>query len=363
MWEFSGYSGTSAANLGYTFGQPNIVRLRNGKWAVLVPAGYFQDPATDSADPTSSLPAAQSRRSSLFVLDAEDGSVITELKTPSANISYGLSTAAVGSYGRDQMADFAVAGDLVGNLWRFDLTDLSTVDLMFSPATNGAQPITVMPQLFPDTTSQGVIAVFGTGKYLGVKDRDTKSMPVQAYYGIREYGPRSNKYPVRLADLVQQTLTVDTATTYRSLTGNAVPVTRKGWYFNLDKVEGERNVLRAGRLVNSNRAVLESLIPAGDDPCDPSIKGALMIVDAATGGPPAGPPPVGGGPALPAGSTQVVGRQVKDPPTTGAPPMVTPPGGGSVIVPGTDVPGLIPPVTISDAYWRRRAWRTMSDGL
>jgi len=356
-WEFSNYVGSSANNLGYTFGQPNIVRLRNGKWVVLVPAGYFQDPSTDNTDPTSSLPAASLKVSSLFVLDAGNGSVIAELKTPASITSYGLSTASVGSYGRDQMADFAIAGDLVGNLWRFDLTDLSTVDQIFSPATNGAQPITSMPQIFPDTATQGVIVVFGTGKYLGAKDRDIASMPTQTYYGIREFGKKASNYPAKVADLVKQTLTIDAATNNRSLTGNPVPVANKGWYFNLDKVPGERNVLRAGRLINSNRAVLTSLIPAGNDPCDPSIKGGVMIVDAASGGPPAGPPPVGGGSPLPGGSTQVVGTQVNSPPTTGAPSMMTVAGGGSVIVPG------IGNLVISDAYWRRRAWRTTTDAL
>src|SRR6185437_7613856 len=48
LWEFN--SDTPAvtgvgdpADLGYTFGQPNIGRLANGKWVVLVPGGYFPD--------------------------------------------------------------------------------------------------------------------------------------------------------------------------------------------------------------------------------------------------------------------------------------------------------------------------------
>jgi type IV pilus assembly protein PilY1 len=358
-WEFSNYIGSAAANMGYTFGQPNVARLPgvNGKWVVLVPAGYFQDPLTDATDPTAGLPARLLKQSSLFVLDASDGSLITEMKTPSGIVSYGLSSPSIGSYTPDDMADFAVAGDLVGNLWRFDLTDLSTVDQLFAPATNGAQPITVMPQLFPDTTTQGVIVVYGTGKYLGVKDRDdAATMPVQAYYGIREYG--KGQPAATLSDLVQQQIT-DDAAGIRSVTSNDVPATTKGWYFNLDQVAGERNVLNAGRLINTGRAVLESLIPAGADPCDPSINGALMIVDASTGSPPVGRSPFGSGSVVtPDTIDHRVGKRVRNPPTTGEAPVASQTGGGQLIIPAEPTPIAIP-----DSYWRRRSWQPMGDGL
>ncbi|MDR2011987.1 MAG: hypothetical protein LBQ20_02835 [Rhodanobacter sp.] len=373
IWEFSGYIGSQANDLGYTFGQPNIVRLPgvNGKWVILVPAGYF-DSNTGMADlPTPAPPSTPF--TSLFVLDAVDGHVIAEMKTPgtyksNSITSYGLATAVAGSYG-GQVADFAIAGDLVGNLWRFDLTDptANSVDLMYDPAGSGgpgagAQPITSMPQLLPDTVTQGVIAVFGTGKYLGTSDTNVVATPTQAYYGIREYGKNSLLYPANINDLVQQTLTIDSAGN-RFVTTNSVPISKKGWYFNLT-APGERNVLTPGVLFNDNEVVLETLIPTHGDPCNPSSSGAVMIVDASTGAgalglPGSGAPASSSG--VPTGS-QAAGQALRNPPTAGEVPLVTTLGGGQIMVPGASG-STGATLTTRSAYWHRREWRVLSDGL
>ncbi|MGP1666348.1 MAG: pilus assembly protein, partial [Rhodanobacter sp.] len=73
LWEFNNTS-TGGANLGYTYGRPNIGRMASGKWVVTVPAGYFP---TDSKDA-----ATKNKYSSLFVLDAQTGALIREIKTP-----------------------------------------------------------------------------------------------------------------------------------------------------------------------------------------------------------------------------------------------------------------------------------------
>ncbi|KAG9575435.1 hypothetical protein KCV01_g17832, partial [Aureobasidium melanogenum] len=181
LWEFNntskGKDGSTVvgANLGYTYGKPNIGRLANGKWVVLVPSGYF--PSDTSVPPLASEngdSASKRKQSSLFVLDAQDGSVIRELTTPSTVTSYGLASPVLGDYNNDQIDDVAFAGDLVGNLWRFDLSNSDpskwSVSLLFRPATTGSsttpgpgdQPITVMPRLFADPASSYFMVVFGT---------------------------------------------------------------------------------------------------------------------------------------------------------------------------------------------------------
>jgi type IV pilus assembly protein PilY1 len=372
LWEFSS-SISGGDNLGYTFGTPNVVRSDSGKWVVLVPGGYFPTRNTSTPDdPNSLVPAASNTYSSLFVLDAQNGKLIRELKTPAGILSYGLSTVAVGDYTGDQISDFAVGGDLVGNLWRFNLGTKNpsnvidwTVERIFKPATNGAQPITVMPQTFPDPISRQVMVVFGTGKYLGLEDRTTVSVaPVadpQSFYGIREYGLGSSQYPAALSDLVKQTLTINSSTKFRSLTDNPVPVTKKGWYFNLT-LAGERNVLKAAPLVSTLRAVLVTMIPGGNDPCKPDRSGAVLVVDTQNGGPADGTPPVGSGGALPPGSTQVVGTETLFPPLVGDIPVVTQVGGGRPVLPGL-TPDGVTPIAITDSYWRRRSWRDLFDDL
>jgi type IV pilus assembly protein PilY1 len=368
LWEFNANSIDSSnnkvgANLGYTFGQPNIGRLANGKWVVLVPAGYFP---TDSLDPEYGAAAAASTNSSLFILDAQTGAVIKELKTPTSYggvtiASYGLSSPVLGDYDNDQIDDVAFAGDLVGNLWRFNLKDLNTVDLLFSPKTPTAQPITVMPRLFPDPTSQNFIVVFGTGKFIGDDDRTTTGAITQSVYGIRDLG-QTNKtgLPWTVDKLVVQTLN-QTTSGIRGLTTNPAPTTAKpgGWYFDLVSL-GEKVVVTPTALFNTNRAIITTLIPTTPDPCNPGRAGAIMVVDSSTGGAGAG---VSGGGAYGSGSPYTVaGSRVDNPPASGGLPAATGLGGGSVIVPGVTVSGSGGSAfSVGSPIWRRRSWRTLND--
>lgn len=363
LWEFNGNSvdgtGTNVgANLGYTFGQPNVGRLSNGKWVVLVPAGYFP---TDSNDPEYSAPAAKNKFSSLFVLDAQTGAVIKEFQTPASVNSYGLSSPVLGDYDNDQVDDVAFAGDLVGNLWRFNLKDLTTVDLLFKPATETAQPITVMPRLFPDPTSQNFIVVFGTGKFIGDDDRTTSGAVTQSVYGIRDLG-QTNKtgLPWTKDSLVQQLLD-QTSTGVRGLTTNPAPAPSKpgGWYFDLNVSAGEKVVVTPTALFNTNSAIITTLIPTTPDPCNPGRAGAIMVVDAATGGAGGG---VAGGAYGADSPYKVAGSRVDNPPATGGLPAATGLGGGSVIVPGVTVTGSGGAAfSVGSPIWRRRSWRTLND--
>ncbi|HWV09881.1 MAG TPA: PilC/PilY family type IV pilus protein, partial [Pseudomonas sp.] len=110
---YSNYGTCNPADLGFTYGQPNIGRLANGKWVVLVPGGYFPNcsagpyNATNcpmpAGAPTAGSPAVAF--SSLFVLDAQTGAMIAELKTPtniSGVTSYGLGSPVLGDYNNDQ---------------------------------------------------------------------------------------------------------------------------------------------------------------------------------------------------------------------------------------------------------------------
>jgi type IV pilus assembly protein PilY1 len=370
LWEFNSSSVDSSgnqigANLGYTFGQPNIGRLSNGKWVVLVPAGYFP---TDSTDPEYGAAAAASTNSSLFILDAQTGELIKELKTPTSyggvtTPSYGLSSPVLGDYDNDQIDDVAFAGDLVGNLWRFNLKDLNTVDLMFRPATNGDQPITVMPRLFPDPTSQYFMVVFGTGKFIGDDDRTTTGAKTQSVYGIRDLGPTNKTgLPWTKANLVEQDI-AETTTGVRGITTNPAPTTSKpgGWYFdlNITGVLGEKVVVTPTALFNTNRAIITTLIPTTADPCNPGRAGAIMVVDSSTGGAGAGVSGSGFG----SGSAfTVAGSRVDNPPATGGLPAATGLGGGSVIVPGVTVSGSGGAAfNVGAPIWRRRSWRILND--
>ena len=358
LWEFNS-SSAGGADLGYTYGQPNIGRLANGKWVVLVPAGYFPNGST--------APAAGNTYSSLFVLDAESGALIRQLKTSGASqaavVSYGLAAPVLGDYQNDQIDDVAFAGDLQGNLWRFDLSDADPakwgVDLVFKPGTQGARPITVMPRLFPDLLTRKFDVVFGTGKYLGLSDRTNAGVPTQAVYGVREYGAGAAQYPVSDSDLVVQDLgTLSNGA--RVLTDLPVTASHRGWYFLLDSAPGERSVVSPMALFNTNRAIITTLIPGGSDPCNPGRQGAVLVVDAANGGASAGLDMLAGSLAVP-GGYGVAGIGVSNPPAAGILPVATRVGGGNLMLPGILLPGGST-FQFSDSYWRRRSWRVLQQG-
>lgn len=384
LWEFT--SDTPAivgtgdpADLGYTFGQPNIGRLANGLWVVLVPGGYFPDCSkSDKPANCAAIAASSKGYSALFVLNAQTGALIRELKTPTTItgvVSGGLSSVVLGDYNNDQVDDVAFAGDLNGNLWRFDLTDSepanwqSHVTLAYTPAVQGAQPITVMPRLFPDPATNRFIVVFGTGKYLGAADNTSDSAATQSIYGIRDkLDSDGNPITAVHADLQKQTVYQATSTngttTVRGLTNNSLSATQNGWYIDLDisASPGERVVVTPGALFDTNRVLVTTLIPGTQDPCSATIGGALMVMNAATGG-------ADGGLSSPSGPTSwgdgvtgvnVVGGLVNNPPTGGAVPVATVIGGGKLLIPGLQLKGG-GNLNIDDAIWRRRSWREITN--
>jgi len=379
LWEFTS---DDDSDLGYTYASTNIVRLNNGRWVVLLTSGYFPQKlqvqsATYGKNATpDTASAASSSVSHMWVLDAQTGAVIRKIDTPSTVTSYGLSTPnAIGT--NAIITGVATAGDLAGNLWRFDLSSSDptkwSVEVMFKTYDNtsacsttnktgiGCEPITVQPQGFGDTAGGGIY-VFGSGQYLGPSDRTASSvLGTNHFFGVRDYGTGSSKYPMHESDLVTQTLTQDAAG-IRYLTSNTVPTTKAGWMIplNVSGISGERNVVKATPLVSAGIAVLYSLIPgANNDPCTPGRVGAVMAVNATTGGP-SNPPSTSGG-------TVAVGAEVMNPPATGGGAVISPAGGGSVIIPGVGIIGGSgnSSFTINGGLpiWRRTSWRELLNNL
>jgi type IV pilus assembly protein PilY1 len=373
LWEFDADApaGTSEAgtaydpaDLGYVYGQPAIARLANGRWAVMVPSGYFPDCSKADrpihCEETSSSP---SHRGALFVLDAQTGAVIVELKMPVIDgvSSYGLTTPVLGDYDNDQVDDVAFAGDLAGNLWRFDLSAPNPanwkVTLAYRPAKLGAQPITVMPRLFPDPATNRFIVVFGTGKYLGVADKTDTTL--QSIYGIRDaIDNHGNPVTVAHDSLQLQTLSEQTVNdtdsgnnaNLRTLTSHAVAAKAGGWRIDLNIVAGERVVATPTAMFNTNTVLVSTLIPHGDLPT-----GAIMAIDAATGGPRS---------IIQFDGQTYAGAIIENPPTAGTLPMAMHLGGGKLVLPGIRLKGsngaLDLPLSLDSPLWRRRSWSLLT---
>jgi type IV pilus assembly protein PilY1 len=100
----------------------------------------------------------------------------------------------------DDKVDYVYAGDLRGNMWKFDLTDSDYNNWevafyegaderpLFQAQGPGAttQPITTKPDVMYHPTNHGYMVIFSTGKYLA--ESDIADTTVQSFYGIWDYG-------------------------------------------------------------------------------------------------------------------------------------------------------------------------------
>ena len=319
LWEFTNHSDS---DLGYSIPAPEVVRLHSGQWAALVPNGYNSDSNAD-------------RKAVLFVIDIKTGAVIRKLEATSSATgainggSNGLSSVQPADVNGDGIVDYAYAGDLQGNMWRFDLINTAasaplskTVvsPSVFKVSYGGAplytavdadgnrQPITAAPSLVRHPTSKGYIVSFGTGSYLNSSDKASTSD--QSVYGIwdrktaGEVTSASSQSSLSRAGLVAQTLTQQSVTVggesvnVRVLSQNGIAwyksgststadsnVNKWGWYLDL-KVSGGTSV--GERVISSMRVygdgLIFSTVTPNTDPCEAGLTGFTYGIDPRTGG-------------------------------------------------------------------------------
>jgi type IV pilus assembly protein PilY1 len=232
LWEFTD------SNMGLSYGNPVIAKLLSGQWVVLLSSGYN---------------ATNDGHGRLYVLDAYSGSLMRTIVTPdSGSASNPSGLGRIAAYVDDALADNTImrvyAGDMLGNLWRFDVNDMiapsgyeATLLAQFTIGSS-PQPITTKPEL-GKVGGKNVVFV-GTGRYLGISDiTDTAQNSI---YGIKDELSATGWGNIRTAGcLVAQTLSsIDTDDSARTLTTNAVDLNSKcGWAVDLNpgnKSIGER---------------------------------------------------------------------------------------------------------------------------
>ncbi len=175
-WEFS-----DSTDLGYTYSRAFIVNSNDG-WVVIFGNGYN----------------STSGHGVLFILNASTGSLIKKIDV--GGTCNGMSTPAIIDVNNDDIVDYVYAGDLNGNMWKFDLTaenssdwevaykSGSTSEPLFTAKgpSGSSQPITTKPDVMRHCVENGYMVLFGTGQYLG--DSDFINTDTQTIYGIWDYG-------------------------------------------------------------------------------------------------------------------------------------------------------------------------------
>jgi type IV pilus assembly protein PilY1 len=313
-------------DLGNTYGTPIIRRMHNGDWAVIWGNGYNSTNGT----------------AAIFIADISNSTgawTIYELNT-----GYGASKdptgksrpdgiAQVGSadLDGDHVVDYLYAGDLFGNIWRFDVTSSSVSSWSVSKyggtgptplysvvdASGNAQPITTGTTAISVPAASGaprVLLAFGTGKLLEVPDQTATN--TQTMYGIWDYNMTnwdtlSSAQFAKLAapqtlsrsKLQQQTVTgtydssgnpySGTGQAYRTLSQNSVcwqgtssciaPALNNqyGWYLDFPST-GEELIYDATLI--SGVLTFNTFVPFSVKACATVNSGFTMGINAGTGG-------------------------------------------------------------------------------
>ncbi|BAO81392.1 Tfp pilus assembly protein, tip-associated adhesin PilY1 [Serpentinimonas raichei] len=300
LWEAYG---ASDADMGHLLGRPIIAKVRGASAGappidvVIFGNGYN----------------STSGRAVLYVKNLNTGAVLRKLDTGvgSATNPNGLASPGL-ALDADGVVQYVYAGDLEGNVWKFDLTSHTPTDWRssftsgspsvpapFFVATNAAgerQPITA-----PITVATNNVAgdphvgerfvFFGTGSYM--RATDPADRQVQSFYGLIDEGA-----PIATGRANLRQRSINQAGTFAgrpvrtfTLAEAGDMVGRQGWF--LDWVEpphppgtarGER-VVSAARIIPTARPALlvSSIIPV-QDPCVPGGTGFVNLLNPFTGG-------------------------------------------------------------------------------
>ncbi|WP_006788254.1 pilus assembly protein [Thiorhodospira sibirica] len=272
LWEFRD------PDLGYRSGTPAVVRMNDGTWAVVTGNGYNSD----------------SGKAFLFVINLATGALIKKIPTNDATAN-GLATPFVTDWPeRNLRAQRIYAGDLLGNLWAFDVSgnanqwDNQNRRRILFTATDAAgnpQPITSRPYGARTSDSEAMI-VLGTGSYF--RTQDANDNQVQSLYGIVDHASVPNDFTsVARADLLEQKIIAQRVVdgkTLRVVSDYEIGEDDKGWFIDLNKEMGERVIAGPRTLGRKEQRVRFSTIIPDEDPCGTGLRGFLMDIGLLTGG-------------------------------------------------------------------------------
>jgi len=289
LWEFAD------TDMGLSYGNPVITKVPDSSGALTWVVAF-----------TSGL--NNSGNGFLYILNAHTGQVMYKIPTLVNGSAVGTNTAPSGlnklnawiEQPGDNTAARFYAGDLLGNLWRFNA---ATAADLAAPAAgadarafrvaqfivnNRAQPITVRPEL-AKIENQTVVLV-GTGRYLGISDAADLTS-VHSVYGIKDPLDSATGWGnVRASTgtLVQQTLTTLPADATaglperRRVSSNSVDWSRSsiaGWYMDLPEA-GERVIVPMSLAFDT--VTLATLVPSSS-PCSGSGYSWLFDINIRTG--------------------------------------------------------------------------------
>lgn len=281
LWDKTGSA--APANMGNVLGEPLIVKFNDGTTGIVASNGVNSSTGT----------------ASLFILKLSDGSVVKEFDTGVTG-NNGLSAPRGWDNDGNGTVDYIYAGDLKGNLWKFDLSSANPVSweiangkkpmFVATDSANKPQPITTGLGLAKDPSTGKRWVFIGTGKFM--EDSDIVDNSVQSMYGVIDDGNVvKGRTSTGDGDLQKRTIVAAGTVGGRPVRGfeanGQLSSLKKGWYIDLltppkGDAEGERIANRPQ--VSGTVLITASMIPPKDEAtCSAGGRGYINALDAFTG--------------------------------------------------------------------------------
>ncbi|MBL8348638.1 MAG: pyrrolo-quinoline quinone, partial [Rubrivivax sp.] len=224
-WIFPATTDTTNRGLmGYTVGRPVVTKTAADGAVALVTSGY---------DNGVTLGDGKGR---VWMLNATTGSVVKTFRTTEGSVGSEAGLVHISALKElDGTTRYAYGGDLLGNVWKFDLAragagphDAELVATLYDSAGN-RQPVTAAPELVMMGDKRVILV--GTGRVLDINDFG--STRTQSFYAIADGATLANAR----SSLTQRTYTrsADNSTVESTpLTGSDFSWTSdRGWYVDL----------------------------------------------------------------------------------------------------------------------------------
>lgn len=291
LWEYG--PGDEAAlfegesQLGHIYNRPSVVRLENGRYAVVFGNGYFSDAG----------------KASLYVVYVDGGQQTGENQWRVTDVARltpddmgnagenGMSTVSLVDRNDNGRVDLAYAADLQGNVWRFDLASTDSADWqerihrLFTAERDGQRQVLTSTLEVGKHPDGGLMIFFGSGA------SENNRLPTSQNRGINDsfYAIRDNRGDELREDSLTRSSLAGRALATGSLTngsGESAAVRylenidttafpANGWYLDLD---GNERVVD-GPSLRGNRILFASLIP-GQGMCGAEDAGFLFELNA-----------------------------------------------------------------------------------
>lgn len=300
VWEFTD---SDDADMGYSYAQPSIVKMQDGKWYVVFGNGYNATVADGSSSAAGDAV--------IYIVDLETGQKVIKLSTET-----GLDEAPAGFHRPNGMSTLApvsddgetvnviYGGDLYGNVWKFNLSDTDPsewkLDYKLFQACRGAtlnntcsaddiQPITASISVSEDQQKHNML-FFGTGKNIELSDKTDKRL--QTLYGVIDKG---SEITAGRSALLEQTIyqqgVFDFEGVTRELrltTDNKINSSQSGWFMDLQVPDGNNGWKLSGERVLSEPQLTSQKVTFAtkaytSDPCSAGGKSYEMMLDKYSG--------------------------------------------------------------------------------